>query len=93
MQGLLPSSRTKEKKLRKTLKIHNERFGWVKENLGDTLLWLGLDNSDLSAWRVEQLVVVSSEAFTPGLRKLPVQVKSLSSLRAGVGGSGTATRV
>ena len=73
--------------MRETLKIHDERFEWVKENLGDTLQWLRISNKDLSAWRAGQLVVVSSEAFTPGLRKLPVPVKSLLSLRAEIGGS------
>lgn len=76
-----------EKKLLATLRIHDERFEWVRENLVVALQWLGVSNGDVSAWRVEQVVVVSSEAFTPGLRDLPVPIKSLSTLRTEVGGA------
>ncbi|MYD73388.1 MAG: hypothetical protein F4Y11_03800 [Chloroflexi bacterium] len=78
---------SEERKLRETLKIHCERCEWVEENLGVTLEGLGISNGDVKAWRVEQLVVVSSEAFTPGLRDLPVPIKSLSTLRTEVGGA------
>ena len=78
---------SEERKLRETLKIHCERCEWVEENLGVTLEGLGISNGDVKAWRVEQLVVVSSEAFTPGLRDFPVPIKSLSTLRTEVGGA------
>jgi len=74
-----------EKKLLATLKVHDERVKWVRENLGVTLEGLRISSGDVKAWRVEQLVVVSSEAFTPGLRDLSVPIKSLSALRTELG--------
>lgn len=71
-----------EKKLRETLKTHGERTAWVRAHLQDVLRWLNRDEALASKWKVKQLVVVSGEAFTPGLRDLPVPVVTLSALRA-----------
>ena len=70
-----------ERKLRKTLKTHGERSTWLSAHLRDALQWLGIDDSTTDEWRVKQLVVVSGEVFTPGLRELPVPVITLSALR------------
>lgn len=70
-----------EKKLRKALRTHGERSTWLRAHLRDALQWLDIDDSAASKWRVKQLVVVSSELFTPGLRKLPVPVITLAKLR------------
>lgn len=70
-----------EKKLRKTLKTHGERSAWIRAHLQDVLHWLSLDEAAEGKWKVKQLVVVSGEAFTPGLRDLSVPVLTLSALR------------
>ncbi len=70
-----------EKKLRKALKTHGERFTWLRAHLRDALRGLDIDGSAAGEWRVKQLVVVSSEVFTPALRKLPVPVITLANLR------------
>lgn len=77
---------SEEKKLREALEIHSERCAWFQTNLGDALQWLAVSEPDPEVWQVEQLVVVSSEAFTPGLRSLPAPVKSLSALRQEIEG-------
>ena len=74
-----------EKKLRKTLATHGERFEWLQGNLRDTLRWLGVDHGARDEWRVRQLVVVSSEVFTTGLRELPVPVATIAELRHELG--------
>ena len=74
-----------EKKLRKTLATHGERFEWLQGNLRDTLQWLGVDDGARDEWRVRQLVVVSSEVFTTGLRELPVPVTTIAELRDELG--------
>ena len=72
---------SEEKKLRKALKTHGERSTWLCTHLQEALRWLSIDDSAADEWRVKQLVVVSGEVFTPGLRKLPVPVRTLSTLR------------
>ena len=70
-----------EKKLRKALKTHGERFTWLRAHVRDALRWLDIDDGAAGKWRVKQLVVVSGEVFTPGLRELPVRVITLANLR------------
>ena len=75
-----------ERKLREALKTHGERSTWLSAHLRDALRWLGIDDGATGKWRVKQLVVVSGEVFTPGLRELPVPVMTLSTLRAELSG-------
>ena len=70
-----------EKKLREALETHGERSAWLCAHLRDALRWLRIADCGTSEWRVKQLVVVSGEVFTPGLRELPVSVITLSTLR------------
>ncbi len=72
---------SEEKKLRRALKTHGERATWLCAHLRDALQWLSIADGAPDAWRVKQLVVVSGEVFTPGLRELPVPVITLSTLR------------
>ena len=80
---------SEEQKLWETLSIHNERSEWVTVNLDDVLEWLSIIDPAAADWRVEQLIVVSVEAFTPGLRNLPASVKSLSILRREIEDAGS----
>ena len=70
-----------EKKLQEALQTHGERSAWLSARLRDTLRWLAIGDSAAGKWRVKQLVVVSSEAFTPGLRNLTVPVITVAKLR------------
>ena len=79
------------RKLREALKAHGERSTWLSAHLRDALRWLGIDHSATGTWRVEQLVVVSGEVFTPSFRELSVPVITLSSLRDKLGAAVGAT--
>ena len=81
-----------EKKLRETLKTHGERSAWIRAHLQDVLRWLSLDEDAVKQWKVKQLVVVSGEAFTPGLRELAVPVITISVLRDSLAAPGNVPR-
>ncbi len=70
-----------EKKLHKTLRTHGERSSWLRANLRGALTWLDFHDSRPDDWEVKQLVVVGGEAFTPGLRSLPVPVITFANLQ------------
>ena len=81
-----------EKKLRETLKTHGERSAWIRAHLQDVLRWLSIDEDAVKQWKVKQLVVVSGEAFTPGLRELAVPVITISVLRDSLAAAKSVTR-
>lgn len=53
---------------------HQRRIDWVGEYLADVIRWLGLDVS--KRWRVQGLIVVDQELFTPHLWPSPIAVVS-----------------
>lgn len=54
------------------------RTAWVRENLGYILNWFKV--SSTGKWRVESLIVVSQELFTPYLRRSPIRILSFDAL-------------
>ncbi len=76
-------------KLGDALKIHAERSAWVGVRLPELLAWLEIDDTRVEAWRVRQVVVVSGEVFTTGMRELPIPVVTLASLREWLDEEGT----
>jgi len=63
---------------RSIIERHVRRTNWVKENLNAILTHLGL-YSDVK-WKIEPLIVVDQELFTPYLRESPIRVASFSEL-------------
>jgi hypothetical protein len=51
---------------------HQKRVDWVADNLSDVLTWLGVPVSE--GWRVEGVIVVDRELFTPYLEKSAMPV-------------------
>ncbi len=70
------------RKVSDALEIHAERDAWVRSRVRDLLAWLDVDQREAETWQVRQMVVVSGELFTHGLRDLPVPVVTLATLRA-----------
>lgn len=58
---------------------HQNRVNWLQDNIGVVLAWLGMPA--VSGWKVEPLVVVSQELFTPFLKNSPIRVLSFNGLR------------
>jgi len=52
---------------------HLERAAWLRRHLGETLAWLGI-GGDVTAWRVEPLIVVDTEVASAFLEELPMRV-------------------
>jgi hypothetical protein len=53
---------------------HNNRVLWLRAHIKEVLDWLGI--SDVKRWKVEPLVVVNQELFSPFLRGSPMRVIS-----------------
>lgn len=53
---------------------HNNRVLWLRDHIKEVLAWLGV--SDVKKWKVEPLVVVNQELFTPFLQSSPMRVIS-----------------
>lgn len=53
---------------------HNNRVLWLRAHIQEVLDWLGI--SDLKRWKVEPLVVVNQELFSPFLHSSPMRVIS-----------------
>jgi hypothetical protein len=58
---------------------HQRRVDWVRNHLADILKWAGVD--DNNNWRVESLIVVDEELFTPYLQQSPVQIVAFQQLK------------
>lgn len=56
---------------------HKRRRVWIEAHLGDLVAWLSLAPG---AWRVQPLIVVSSELFGPHLRTPPIAVLDVDDL-------------
>lgn len=66
------------------IKKVEERVAWVHEHVEEVLTWLQLDGTGkASRWRVEPLIVVSQELFTPYLRRSSIPVMSFDKLTRG----------
>ena len=63
------------------IKKHSRRCDWVKRNLGSVLKYLELDEK--ANWKIEPIIIVDQELFTPYLRKSPIKVLSFSELKPG----------
>jgi hypothetical protein len=59
---------------------HVERAAWLTRHRTEVLEWLGLDITASSRWRVEPLIVVSSEVTAPFLEELPMPVLDAAQL-------------
>jgi len=59
---------------------HGRRVAWFETNLSAVLDWLGVE--DRGRWRVEGLIVVDQELFTPFVQESPMSVIPLNSLLA-----------
>jgi hypothetical protein len=57
-----------------------KRADWARNHIGDLLETLGLSRENASKWRVEPLIVVSQDLFSPYLRKSSIPVVSLQKL-------------
>lgn len=61
------------------LELHGQRVQWVREHLTAVLDWLGVN--DGRRWKVEPLIVVDRELFTPYLRNSPIPIVPLEEIR------------
>lgn len=57
-----------------------KRADWARNHIGDLLERLGLGRVNAGKWRVEPLIVVSQDLFSPYLRKSSIPVVSLQKL-------------
>jgi hypothetical protein len=62
---------------------HQKRADWVSKNLPQVLQWLGVTSP--KKWKVEPLIVVDGELFTPFLQRSPIPVISFEELRRASG--------
>lgn len=61
--------------------LHSERVDWLRDHRSDVLKWLGL-SEDWKKWKVEGLIVVSTELMSPLLRSSSIPILTLNQLRA-----------
>ncbi len=54
------------------------RAAWVREHLDAVLEWFKVERA--GSWKVEPLIVVSQELFTPYLRRSPIRIRSFDAL-------------
>ncbi len=59
---------------------HLRRVEWVRQHLGSTLAWLGLDSGKAHEWAVEPLLVLSAELVSPYLVRSAVPALSYREL-------------
>jgi hypothetical protein len=57
---------------------HQNRVRWIQDHINEVLAWLGVPNA--KKWRVDPLVVVDQELFTPFLQSSPIRVVSYQQL-------------
>jgi len=63
------------------VEYHQRRVDWICKHLDEVLAWLGIDHT--GEWKVEPLIVVDQELFTPFLRQSPIPVVSFAELAKG----------
>ena len=64
------------------IELHQQRVAWVRNNLQSVLDWIGI--SDRRRWKIEPLIVVDQELFTPYLQTSSIQILSIEQLMRNV---------
>lgn len=57
---------------------HERKITWVRKNLQQVLTWLGINSAD---WKVEPLIVVDREMFTPYLKQSTIPIVAIEKLK------------
>jgi hypothetical protein len=66
--------------------LHKRRTDWVREHLTELLDWLKIKPA--KGWKLESLIVVDRELFTPYLQDSPIPIVAIEKLRDEVARSG-----
>jgi hypothetical protein len=61
------------------VELHQQRVQWVREHLSEVLDWLGISAGQ--RWKVEPLIVVDRDLFTPYLQSSPIPIVPLEELK------------
>lgn len=61
------------------VELHGQRVQWIHEHLTAVLDWLGVN--DGRRWKVEPLIVVDRELFTPYLQSSPIPIVPIEEIR------------
>lgn len=64
--------------------IHEERVAWLEAHMSEVLQWLHIDNHDEKRWRVQPLIVVSSELFVSSVPN-SIPIRTIRTLRTSLG--------
>jgi hypothetical protein len=64
------------------IELHQQRVQWVREHLLEVLEWLGVGTP--KGWKIEPLIVVDRELFTPYLQESPIPIVPLEELKRAV---------
>jgi hypothetical protein len=59
--------------------LHQRRIEWVREHLNELLHWLDIKMT--KGWKVQSLIVVDRELFTPYLESSSIPIKAIEKLR------------
>ena len=59
--------------------LHKRRTDWVREHLTELLDWLKIKPT--KGWKIESLIVVDRELFTPYLQDSPISIIAIEKLR------------
>jgi hypothetical protein len=67
---------TKSKK--SIVQLHERKTAWIRKHLPEVLAWLGIKST---RWRVEPLIVVDREMFTPHLKGTTIPIVAIETLK------------